>query len=352
MAAREAELQRPFVDHPQVFVCHLDAPWENPLREAEALIRRINPTAVVLGITEDQFRAVRELKRIDLSTIPRAFLFLFGSSRTAWQRFDEYCFSSSAYVFHGLTRQPAESWPPLANARAVVQAASEAGISVHAAEAPRSWDAFSVELGDDRRGFYVLQRILDVSTQEQPNPKDFAEFRLEGAQLMEDLTYPGMGSPLFGAECVRYVLGAGGFQPEDRVLAVVRRRSQRAMEARWHHDIDEDFADFVDNADNLLPVSATRGLTVATFAAGYAALRWRVNGFQRQSRLAKWTRRAWLTGGVCATLGVLGVTAAVSSLHEGLACFDELSDKMVDNPQARWHYNILRLKKHQQEGRS
>ena len=31
-------------------------------------------------------------------------------------------------------------------------------------------------------------------------------------------------------------------------------------------------------------------------------------------------------------------------------CFDELSDKMVDNPQARWHYNILRLKKHQQEG--
>merc|ERR1739848_850495 len=34
------------------------------------------------------------------------------------------------------------------------------------------------------------------------------------------------------SECVRYVLMAGGFQPEDRVLALVRRRSRREMEAR------------------------------------------------------------------------------------------------------------------------
>ena len=40
---------------------------------------------------------------------------------------------------------------------------------------------------------------------------DHAEFRVEGPRLMQDLAYPGMGSPVFSAECVRYVLMAAGY---------------------------------------------------------------------------------------------------------------------------------------------
>ena len=65
----------------------------------------------------------------------------------------------------------------------------------------------------------VLQRILDASTQEQPNPKDFAEFRIEGLQLTEDLTYPGMGSPAFSAECMRSPFS----NTRQSQIAVVRR---------------------------------------------------------------------------------------------------------------------------------
>ena len=39
------------------------------------------------------------------------------------------------------------------------QAAAEAGVDVVAAEAPRSWDAFAAEVGDDRRGFYVTRPL-------------------------------------------------------------------------------------------------------------------------------------------------------------------------------------------------
>jgi len=84
----EAEWNRPFLEHPQVFVCHLDAPWENPIREAEAMIRRINPTAVVLGMTEDQLRAVEEQERTPFMHRPSCktrslwMLFMFRTGAT------------------------------------------------------------------------------------------------------------------------------------------------------------------------------------------------------------------------------------------------------------------------------